>query len=361
MPRDEDSVTVALPGVPSDHGLGPMDVVRVRPGASERRGNVVISCPARGAACTVSVSDDGAVEYDPTGGRPAIAPWTPAPDELEDILNHRVRTTRLPGIFSFGGAVVTCKALGCPVPDDIHVNHVSPVRGRFDFSGFEYIEHRRQVSLAGRTRVSEQAGHSSSHRSLGGWMEHSFFLVEAMNAGRPSEFVWRTYSTGYSGNTNPDVSVSGAATWSGIMSGVVTSQSRHAGSFVDGDAVLTVTDLESSSDASVDVEFSNIVHEDTGNELGNMTWKGLALNDGGFGAGAVVHDRGEGYFRENGDRISGDQGIFGHFFEGIFGQFHGKNHEEVGGLFNRHGIAGAFAARREAGGTTALPSSSPPE
>ena len=361
MPRDEDGVTLSLPGVPADHGLGPMDVIRVRPGASERHGNVEISCPAGPAACVVSVSDDGVVEYDRTGARPAIAPWTPAPDELEDILNHRARETRLPGIFSFGGAVVTCKALGCPVPDAIHVNHVFPVRGRLEFSGFEFIEHRGQVSLAGRTRVSEQAGHSSSHRSLGGWMEHSFFLVEAMNAGRPSEFVWRTYSMGNSGNTNPDVSVGGTATWSGIMSGVVTSQSRHAGSFVDGDAVLTVTDLESYSDASVDVEFSNIVREDTGNELGNMTWTGLALNDGGFETGIVVHDRGEGYFRENGDRVSGDEGMPGHFFEGIFGQFYGKNHEEVGGLFNRRGIAGAFAARREAGGTAALPSSSLPE
>ena len=353
MPLDEDGVAAALPGVPADYGLGPMDVVRVRPGASERRGNVEISCPAGGAACVVSVSDDGTVEYDRTGGRPAIAPWTPAPEEIDDILNRRARKTRLPDIFSFGGAVVTCKALGCPVPEAIHVDHAFRVHGRFDFSGFEFIGRRGQVSLAGKTRVSEQAGHSSSHRSLGGWMEHSFFLVEAVNAGHPSEFVWRTYSMGYSANTSPDVSVSGTATWSGIMSGVVTSRSRHAGSFVAGDAVVTITDLESSSDASVDVEFGNIVREDTGTELGNMTWKSLALNGGGFGTGNVVHNRGGGYFGENGDRISRG--------EGIFGQFYGKNHEEVGGLFNRHGIAGAFAARREAGEPPALLLSAPPD
>ena len=41
--------------------------------------------------------------------------------------------------------------------------------------------------------------------------------------------------------------------------------------------------------------------------------------------------------------------------EGVFEQFYGKNHEEVGGLFNRQGIAGAFAAKRDAGGPPAPP------
>ena len=351
MPADEDDVTVALTGVPADHGLGPMDRITVRPGGSEARGTVEISCPAGGAACVVSVSDDGTVEYDGTGGRPTIMPWTPAADEIEDILNRRASKTGPPSISSFGGAVVTCKALGCPQPDAIHVAHVFGIGKRLDFSGFEFIGRRGPVSLAERARVSEQAGHSLSHRTLGGWMDYGFFLVEATNAGRPSEFVYRTCSVGRAESTNPNVSASGTATWTGIMSGVVTSRSRDTGSFVNGDAILTVTDLDPASEVSVDVEFSNIVHEDTGAEVGNMVWRGLTLNDGGFGDGNVLHDRGKGFFRDEGRGISRG--------EGIYGQFYGPNHEEVGGLFNRDDIAGVFAAKREAGGPMA-PSSSPP-
>ena len=287
-------------------------------------------------------------------------PWIPAADEIEDILNRRTSKARPPNIFSFGGAVVTCKALGCPQPDAMHVGHVG-IPKRLDFSGFGFIGRRGPVSLAQRARVSQQAGHPLSHRTLGGWMDYSFFLVETTNAGRPSEFTYRTCSMGHAENTNPKVPVSGTATWTGIMSGVVTSRSRDAGSFVNGDAILTVTDLDPASDLSVDVEFSNIVHEDTGAEVGRMAWKGLTLNDGGFGTGHVLHDRGDGFFGDGGRGISWGEGIRGSWGEGIYGQFYGPNHEEVGGLFNRDDIAGVFAARREAGGPMAPSSSPPPE
>ena len=353
MPADEDDLTVALTGVPADHGLRPMDRIIVQPGGSEERGNVEISCPAGGAACAVSVSDDGTVEYDGTGGRPAIEPWTPAADEIADVLSRRMSGTRPPQIFSFGGAVATCTALGCPEPDAIHVDHVFRDHQLLDFSGFEFIGRRGPVSLAQRARVSEEAGHSFSHRTLGGWMDHGFFLVETMHAGRPSEFVYRTYSMGHAENTNPNVSVSGTATWTGIMSGVVTSHSAETGSFVAGDAVVTVTDPGPASDVSVDVEFSNIVREDSGAEVGDMAWRGLTLNDGGFGTGNVLHNRGGGFFGEEGRGFSRG--------EGIYGQFYGPSHEEVGGLFNRDDIAGVFAAEREAGGSMTPSSSPPPE
>lgn len=47
-------------------------------------------------------------------------------------------------------------------------------------------------------------------------------------------------------------------------------------------------------------------------------------------------DRGEGFFGDDDPRIPrGD---------GIFGQFYGPNHEEVGGLFNRRVLARAGPA-----------------
>ena len=262
--------------------------------------------------------------------------------EIEDILSRLASETSPPGIFGFGGAVAVCLAIGCPELGAVHVDHVSGVHRRVDLTGFEFVARRGPVSVAQRARVSERAGHSFSDRSLGGWMDHGFFLVETvetMDADRPSEFVYWIYSMGDAGNTNPDVSVSGRATWSGIMSGVFMPRSRDAGSFVNGDAILTVTRLDPASGVSIDVEFGNVVHEDTGAEVGDMAWKGLTLTDGGFGAGHVVHDRGEGFFAD--EEPGGSRG------EGIFGQFYGPNHEEVGGLFNRDDIAGVFAARRD--------------
>ena len=51
-----------------------------------------------------------------------------------------------------------------------------------------------------------------------------------------------------------------------------------------------------------------------------MAWTGLALTDGGFETGAA------------GDSISG--------------RFYGPDHEEVGGVFERNRIVGAFGAAR---------------
>ena len=333
-----DDVFVTLAGVPANHGLRPMDSLTVRPGDAEVRGNVEISCPTGSAACVVRVSDDGAVRYERSGGKPVIMLWAPAAHQIEIALGQRARNTKPPKLFSFGGAVVTCKALGCPVPDAIHVDHTFRVHGRLDFSGFAFVARRRGVSLAEKVQGSEDDGRYSGYRALGGWMDHSFFLVESMNAARPSEFVYRTWSMGHARNDNPNVPASGTATWSGVMSGVVTSRSGGAGSLVNGDATLTVTGLGASSDASVGIEFSNIVRKDTGSELDNMAWSDLALRDGRFGTGNVVHDTGEGFFGDDDRRIPrGD---------GIFGQFYGPDHEEVGGLFNRRGISGAFAAKR---------------
>ena len=333
-----DDVAVTLAGVPANHGLHPMDSLTVQPGDTEVRGNVEISCPNGGPACVVSVSDDGAVQYERSGGKPAIMLWAPGAHQIEFALGQRARNTKPPKLFSFGGAVVTCKALGCPVPDAIHVDHTFRVHRRLDFSGFAFVARRRDVSLAQKVQGSENDDRYSGYLALGGWMDHSFFLVESMNAGRPSEFVYRTWSMGHARNDNPDVPVSGTATWSGVMSGVVTSRSAGAGSPVNGDATLTVTVPGASSDASVGLEFSNIVHQDTGAGLDDMTWSDLALRNGRFGAGNVVHDRGEGFFGDDDRRHPRG--------EGIFGQFYGPVHEEVGGLFNRRGIAGAFAARR---------------
>ena len=57
--------------LPSGHGLAAGEI-RVAPGASEEMGNVVVSCPAGGPACVVTVAADGTASYDQTAGIPSV-------------------------------------------------------------------------------------------------------------------------------------------------------------------------------------------------------------------------------------------------------------------------------------------------
>ena len=270
------------------------------------------------------------------GGGPSTDPETPTAAEIEETLNRLSQEAKLPEPSSFGGAVATCEAIGCPVHDAVHVDHVLRVNGPLDFSGFDFIERRGGVSLARKSHSSGMGDHFTNHRTLGGWMHHSFLLVETLHNVRYADFSYRTWYMGNTNPTNPTVSVSG--TWSGVMAGVIASLSEDDGAFVRGDATVTVAYPGGSSAGLVDVEFTSITREDTGARIGNMTWENLALEGGKFGTGNVLHNHGDGYLSKDGYRRSP--------MGSIFGQFYGPNHEEAGGLFHRDGIAGAFGASR---------------
>ena len=106
------------------------------------------------------------------------------------------------------------------------------------------------------------------------------------------------------------------------------------GSFVTGDATLTLTGPE--APIAVDVEFSNIVNERTGVAMEPIRWTNLTLANGALASPEVVPTI------EPGDTDLTDNAIG----RGIFGQFHGPRHEEVGGAFIEDELSGAFAARR---------------
>ena len=72
MPMPPEDTTIVVSGTPANHGLVPMGAFTVQPGATEEHGNVEVSCPGGGPACVVSVAADGTVEYERTGGMPAI-------------------------------------------------------------------------------------------------------------------------------------------------------------------------------------------------------------------------------------------------------------------------------------------------
>ena len=336
-----------LAGVTADHGLDPGSRITVGPGMTEDRGNVTIHCPADTPACEVVVTADGSVGYDPSGGVPAVVPRSPAADSVEEVLRRRLLDSTWPVAVSFGGGIATCQALGCPVADAIHVDRPAGDGARHpsgdhrpDLSGFEPLEPRRGIALARKARHVAEGQHSAFHRAFGAWMDHGFFLVETflMHGDAASSF-YHTAWFGDASHTGALASPGDTATWSGVMSGVEASPPTGSGAFVLGDSAVTVSGLAAGAMVSVDVAFTNIVNQDTGAGIRDMVWRGLPLQGREFGTVDVLFDDGDGYFRD---------GSFGSPAKGsIYGRLYGPGHEEVGGLFHRDGIAGAFAGKRD--------------
>ncbi|MYE59599.1 MAG: hypothetical protein F4X35_08580 [Alphaproteobacteria bacterium] len=335
-----------LAGVPADHGLDPGVRITVGSGSAEDHGNVTIHCPADAPACVVVVAADGKVGYEPAGGLPAIRPRARDSGAVEDALKSRLAASTWPVAFGFGGAVVTCEAEGCPRADAIHVDR--PADGdmrrpdgdhRPDLSGFDRLEPRRGIALARKAATRGEGRRSVLHRAYGAWMDHGFFLVETF-AGR-EEFDSR-YSVTWFGDAShagPIAAPGGSATWSGVMSGVKAAAPGGSFAFVHGDAAVTVSGLGAGTEVSVDVAFTDIVNEDSGARVGDMVWRGLPLQGRAFGTEDVRFNDGDGYFRDAG---------FGAEAQGsIYGRLYGPAHGEVGGMFHRDGIAGAFAGKRE--------------
>ncbi len=86
---------------------------------------------------------------------------------------------------------------------------------------------------------------------------------------------------------------------------------------IAGDAVLTIADFP---DPRIAVTFTNIKDLGTDQARDDMTWSGIPLTDGGFATGTAGNS--------------------------IQGQFYGPGHEEVGGVFERNQVIGAFGAKR---------------
>ena len=337
----------ALAGVTANHGLDPGSRITVEAGMAEDRGNVTIHCPADMPACEVVVGADGSVGYDPSGGVPAIVPLSPVPASVEELLQRRLLDSTWPVAVSFGGGIATCEALGCPVADAIHVDR--PAAGgahhpsddhRPDLSGFEPLQPRRGIALASKARTVFEGQHSAFHRAFGAWMDHGFFLVETFTTqGGAVSTHYQTTWFGDASHSGPLTSPGDTATWSGVMSGVEVSLSSGPGAFVHGDSAVTVSGLAAGAGVSVDVAFTNIVNEDTGAGIGDMVWRGLPLQGREFGTDDVLFNDGDGYFRDESFGVPA-QG-------GIYGRLYGPGHEEVGGLFHRKGIAGAFSGKRD--------------
>ena len=76
--------------LPSGHGLSAGEI-RVAAGGSAEHGNVVVSCPAGGPACVVTVAADGTASYDRTGGVPSVEAREQAEREAREQAEREAR------------------------------------------------------------------------------------------------------------------------------------------------------------------------------------------------------------------------------------------------------------------------------
>ena len=151
---------------------------------------------------------------------------------------------------------------------------------------------------------------SVDYRTLGGWMDYHFFTVNLWKFERVGWQIWNAASVGVESGSNP---VSGSATWTGAMVGRVRvpHDAEQPGALVLGDSRLTF-DFQMND---IDVAFTDI-RSDDGTSYADLTWDNIPTENGRFG------------------------------FEGVQGSFYGPHHEEVGGVFERNQIIGAFGASR---------------
>lgn len=130
------------------------------------------------------------------------------------------------------------------------------------------------------------------------------------------------FSFGLPAGTNPSA---GVLSWSGTVIGADVSESESRGHTILGDVDLSIADI---LNPRVEIAFTNLFDFDANAPRSSMTWSDVEVNDGAF----VVDDE--------------ESRLEGTFF--------GDAHQEVGGVFERDGIRGAYGAqRRDAGALSA--------
>ena len=183
----------------------------------------------------------------------------------------------------------------------------------------ELLGSRRGVSLV----VEQISTENVDVHAYGGWLDHSLFALESVLL-KSDTFpdqgatVALSYSFGFSTGENPGAA-QGSARWEGLMIGREMRASPSRGQVIRGDAGVTVE--FGASAITADVEFTDIANVETGERRDDMAWRGMAVEQGGFARRNAPDDT-------------------------ISGRFYGPEEEEVGGVFERDGLAGAFGGKR---------------
>lgn len=159
---------------------------------------------------------------------------------------------------------------------------------------------------------------SVDYRTLGGWMEYSFFAVNLWEFDPTTWQLWNAASAGLESGSNP---VSGSATWTGAMVGRTRGEANHEepGVAVVGNSNLTF-DFSANQ---IDVALTGIQADD-GTTYADLTWENIPTVLGRF-------------VSQSGSVADGS----------VRGNFYGPNHEEVGGVFEHEQMLGAFGGTRQ--------------
>ena len=186
-------------------------------------------------------------------------------------------------------------------------------------TGLELLGSRRGVRLV----VEKASTDNVDVHVYGGWLDHSLFATESVLLKSdlfPDQgaTVALSYSFGFSTGENPGAAA-GSARWQGLMIGREMRASPGRGQTIRGDADVTVE--FGASAVTADVEFTDIANTETGERRDDMAWRGMAVEDGSFARRNAPDDT-------------------------ISARFYGPDEEEVGGVFERDGVAGAFGGKR---------------
>ena len=218
------------------------------------------------------------------------------------------------------------------LPGERSNRNCSGLRCLHEFQGLELSYNRDDLTISANARIrinppregvsmgeisgrTTYEGWHEDYTVLGGWLEESFFGVSLNRAGGRIQGVsidgfeaLSAFSLGNASGSNP---LSGSATWRGVMVG---RDDANPTATVTGRTDLTYD----FGDNTVDVNMSNITGPRT---YANMTWNDLAVRAGQFGGGSGSNS--------------------------LEGTFYGVSHQEVGGIFERNAIVGAFGAKRQ--------------
>lgn len=157
----------------------------------------------------------------------------------------------------------------------------------------------------------------------GGWMEHSFFGVQAniwTDETDPNAGYVRILPFAVGAAPDTTLAIKSTAHWRGFMYGYSHAPADR-GQAYRGDAEIRVD--FGATGVEADVFFENIRNEQTGvAREGNMLWSNVTVLNGTFARRVGV-----------GDSVSG--------------AFYGPNHEETAGVFERDSIVGAFGGKQQ--------------
>ena len=265
---------------------------------------------------------------------PSVSPELPEPPAMDFLLLSDLLRFYLDGDMEVERGFSDCYGGGCVQTDGerilISVPEFYIFAGHHDDSLSAHedsFENRNGIMIgdisAGAADLPDIPEFASKRTitGYGGWGEYHGF--DSLYYGferhdRPQRVVEASLG-GYASEGNP---VGGPLTWTGGAVAVDYSVITEDRVLV-GDSELTVylnerlSDYLGRDEYLVRVDITDLADVASGNPYDDMTWRNIPLRAGGFETFAIK------------------------------GQFFGPNHEEVGGIFERDEIIGAFGAIRE--------------